>query len=57
MAKNKAEQLRTALAEHRKAQEEYDRAEAALSLAATHLGLTRYAVELATNNIKDEGVD
>jgi biotin operon repressor len=57
MASEKAERLRLALAAHRDAQQEYDQAEAALSLAATVLKMTRVAVEKATTAIKDEGVD
>jgi hypothetical protein len=57
MASEKAERLRLAQAEHRAAQELYNNAEAALSLATTRLEMTRYAVEQATSAIKDEGVD
>jgi hypothetical protein len=57
MASEKAERLRLVLAEHRDAQEDYDNAERALSLATTRLEITRYAVAQATNAIKDEGVD
>ena len=57
MASEKAERLRLAQAEHRAAQELYNNAEAALSLATTRLEMTRYAIEQATSAIKDEGVD
>jgi len=57
MESEKAERLRLAQAKHRVAQENYDNAEAALSLATTRLEMTRYAVEQATSAIKDEGAD
>jgi len=57
MASEKAERLRLALAEHRAAQEDYDNAERALSLATTRLEMTRRAVAQATDAIKDEGAD
>ena len=57
MAREKTARLQLALTEHRAAQEHYDDAEAALSLATTRLEITRHAIEQATNAIKDEGVD
>jgi hypothetical protein len=57
MAREKTACLQSALAEHRAAQEHYDNAERALSLATTRLEMTRHAVEVATSAIKDEGVD
>ena len=57
MAREKTARLKLALAEHWAAQEHYDNAEAALSLATTRLEMTRYAVEQANSAIKDEGVD
>jgi hypothetical protein len=57
MARETTACLQSALAEHRAAQEHYDNAERALSLATTRLEMTRHAVEVATSAIKDEGVD
>lgn len=53
----KAAALQTALAKHSKAQDEYDRLGRALALAETALGMTRHAVEVATEAIKNEGAD
>ena len=57
MANEKTAALKTALAEHRKALDEYDRLQSALALAETVLGMTRYAVGMATHAIKEEEVD
>jgi len=57
MASEKAERLCLAKTEHRAAQEDYDNAERALSLATTRLEMTRHAVAQATSAIKDEGAD
>ena len=57
MAREKTARLQLALTEHRAAQEHYDDAEAALSLATTRLEMTRHAIEQATNAIKNEGPD
>jgi len=57
MANGKTAALKAALAEHRKALDEYDQLQRALALAETVLGMTRHAVEQATNAIKEEGVD
>ena len=57
MAREKTARLQLALTEHRAAQEAYDNAEAALSLATTRLETSRYAIEQAAGAIKDEGAD
>lgn len=57
MASERNERLRVALAAHRRAQEDYDRAQAALSYAETILAMTRQEVEQAIEAIKDEGAD
>ncbi len=57
MANEKTAALKAALAEHRKALDEYDRLQSALALAGTILGMTRHAVGVATHAIKEEGVD
>ena len=57
MAREKSARLQLALSEHMAAEEFHNNAEAALRLATTRLEMTRYAVEQATNAIKDEGAD
>ena len=53
MANKKAEALRDALEAHRQAQHEYDRLRA-IAIAEQVLGLTREAMEAATDAIKNE---
>jgi len=57
MARNKVAELREALENHRQAQHELDRLLRAVAIAEQVLGLTREAVESATNAIKQEGPD
>jgi hypothetical protein len=54
-AKEKTAALKAALAKHRKALDEYDRLQRALALVEIVLGMTRHAVERATNAIKEQG--